>query len=461
MRRTELSLFSGIGLGDLGAEVAGVEIVGQVEIEPWCRRVLESHWPGLWRRGDIRKVTDDEFRMFKGCWCIAGGFPCQDISVAGRGAGITGSRSRLWVHLRRAIRLCRPAWARIENVPALRTRGVDRVLSDMEKLGYTCTTVVVGAAAVGAPHRRDRVWIICRRRPDSPWERRVSNAHHSASTPELVSVRPQPEASIVAGSGRMANSAWERGEQRADRDGTGAGGDAGGAEGGSVPVSEVLPQAGADAMGGTVPPVRRFKLGQPDDSPDHRPHGGQVLGLQPQRVGGCVYCQGFRCDRQCVADTRGERCDKGTREQGDQGGTGFGWSESGGGCGMGDPQSAGLEGHGPDAGCPQEPQLGNAGLADTDIGAGRIDQQGRGPQGSTPLGRSGAFWPAGPGQPQHPWECPRLTEPGLGGSTDDRRLRRKLVGWRKAALKGLGNAQVPLVVAAVVRAMIRIEESEQ
>src|SRR5262249_35665923 len=97
------------------------------------------------------------------CDLIAGGFPCQDISAAGKGAGIGGTRSGLWFEMARIIAGVRPAWVLVENVPALRARGADRVLADLEEIGYTCWPFVVGAWAVGAPHRRDRVWIVAHR----------------------------------------------------------------------------------------------------------------------------------------------------------------------------------------------------------------------------------------------------------------------------------------------------------
>lgn len=92
---------------------------------------------------------------------VTGGFPCQDVSVAGKGLGVEGgARSGLWKEMHRVIDLVRPTWVLAENVPALRTRGADRVLGDLEQLGYACWPLVVGAEHVGAPHRRHRVWIV-------------------------------------------------------------------------------------------------------------------------------------------------------------------------------------------------------------------------------------------------------------------------------------------------------------
>ena len=155
-----LSLFSGIGSHDLGLEWAGMTIVGQVEIDDYCQTILEKHWPKVKRWTDITTVPVAHLRRLKPR-IITGGFPCQDISVAGKQKGIVeGERSALWWHMWRIIRDVRPRWVLVENVPALRTKGADGVLASLEGLGYTCWPLVVGAWAVGAPHRRNRVWIV-------------------------------------------------------------------------------------------------------------------------------------------------------------------------------------------------------------------------------------------------------------------------------------------------------------
>ena len=157
-----LDLFSGIGGFALACRMAGgIETVGFVEIDPFCRAVLEKHWPGVWTHDDI-KTLDPEALPEADLWTA--GFPCQDISAAGRGAGLHGSRSGLFFEIVRLLRGVRrrPAWLLLENVPALRTRGYDRVADELERLGYAVAPVVVGAWAVGAPHKRDRVWIVGR-----------------------------------------------------------------------------------------------------------------------------------------------------------------------------------------------------------------------------------------------------------------------------------------------------------
>jgi site-specific DNA-cytosine methylase len=111
---------------------------------------------------DVRDVSIDvlENQGLLPIDIISGGFPCQDLSAAGRGEGIEGARSGLWREMFRIIRQVRPAWLVIENVPAIRLRGVDRVIAPLERIGHTCWPLVVGAWAIGAPHKRDRSWIV-------------------------------------------------------------------------------------------------------------------------------------------------------------------------------------------------------------------------------------------------------------------------------------------------------------
>lgn len=127
----------------------------QSEIDPFASAVLRKHWPGIPNLGNIRGIKNPE-----PVDVLCGGFPCQDISVAGKGAGIDGERSGLWREYARLIRELRPRWVVAENVPALRTRGYDRVADDLEAAGYTVQAFVVGADDIGAPHRRKRVWIV-------------------------------------------------------------------------------------------------------------------------------------------------------------------------------------------------------------------------------------------------------------------------------------------------------------
>jgi DNA (cytosine-5)-methyltransferase 1 len=155
------SLFAGIGGLDLGLERAGMACRWQVEIDEYCRRVLAKHWPDVPKFGDIREVTGGELERVD---LICGGFPCQDISDAGKRAGIGGERSGLWSEYIRLVRVLRPHFVLVENVAALLGRGAGTVLGDLAASGYDAEWDCIPAAAVGAPHIRDRVFIVAHAR---------------------------------------------------------------------------------------------------------------------------------------------------------------------------------------------------------------------------------------------------------------------------------------------------------
>ena len=152
---THGSLFAGIGGFDLGFERAGIKTVWQVEIDPFCRKVLEKHWPYVQRFEDIR-----ECRGLPAVDIITGGFPCQDISAAGNRVGITGERSGLWKEMLRIICELRPRFVVVENVAALLWRGIGTVLSDLSFNGYDAEWRVIRAHQFGLNHRRMRVFIV-------------------------------------------------------------------------------------------------------------------------------------------------------------------------------------------------------------------------------------------------------------------------------------------------------------
>jgi DNA (cytosine-5)-methyltransferase 1 len=202
MTLTYGSLFSGIGGMDLGLDRAGLTCSWQVEIDDYARRVLARHWPDVRRWDDVRTFPpladaerlggepgrvggvvgfapgageeDGTQRQRHGCstdhrgatlsdWSadlICGGFPCQDISFAGKGAGLAGERSGLWYEFARVVRVLRPRYVLVENVAALLVRGLDAVLGTLASLGYDSEWACLPAAAVGAPHIRDRVFIV-------------------------------------------------------------------------------------------------------------------------------------------------------------------------------------------------------------------------------------------------------------------------------------------------------------
>lgn len=155
MTLTVGSLFTGIGGFDLGFERAGMQIKWQCEVDPYCRAVLHKHWPSVTCYGDITELRQPPYVDI-----LCGGFPCQDISAAGRGAGIDGARSGLWSEYARIIGEVRPRFVVVENVPVLRSRGLGRVLGEMAALGYDAEWDCIPACAIGAPHRRDRIWIV-------------------------------------------------------------------------------------------------------------------------------------------------------------------------------------------------------------------------------------------------------------------------------------------------------------
>ncbi len=158
------SLFSGIGGLELGLERAGMgPVCWQVERDPYCREVLAKHWPEARRFEDVQEVGSGELDPVD---VICGGFPCQDISAAGAGAGLGGERSGLWFEFLRIIREMEPRFVIVENVSALLIRGMGTVLGGLAESGYNVEWDCIPAQAVGAPHRRDRLFLVARRISD-------------------------------------------------------------------------------------------------------------------------------------------------------------------------------------------------------------------------------------------------------------------------------------------------------
>lgn len=156
-----LDLFSGIGGFSLGLErTGGFETVSFCEMKPHAQAVLAKNFPGVPCHSD---VTTYEFQRGEAD-VITAGFPCQDISFAGVGAGLAGARSGLYREVVRALRVVRPRYAVLENVAALLSRGLGTVLGDLAEVGYDAEWHCIPASAVGAPHRRDRVWIVANAR---------------------------------------------------------------------------------------------------------------------------------------------------------------------------------------------------------------------------------------------------------------------------------------------------------
>jgi DNA (cytosine-5)-methyltransferase 1 len=159
----ELALFAGAGGGILGGKLLGWRTVCAVEWEPYpasvlCARQNNGLLPPFPIWDDVQTFDGRPWRGIVDV--VSGGFPCQDISSAGKGAGIDGERSGMWKHMARVVSEVRPRFVFVENSPMLIHRGLARVLGDLATLGYDSRWTVMGAADVGAPHQRDRLWLV-------------------------------------------------------------------------------------------------------------------------------------------------------------------------------------------------------------------------------------------------------------------------------------------------------------
>lgn len=165
MNPTHLSLFSGIGGLDIAAEMAGFETVGQCENAKYQTKVLEKHWPNVPRWEDIRTLTKESFYERTGLHTvdiISGGFPCQPFSVAGKQKGKEDDRY-LWPEMLRVVRELAPRWVVGENVPGILRLAAADVIESLEREGYHAVIFDFEAAAVGAPHRRERIAFVAHR----------------------------------------------------------------------------------------------------------------------------------------------------------------------------------------------------------------------------------------------------------------------------------------------------------
>ncbi len=154
-----LDTFAGIGGFSYAAEklIGGFETTQFIEIDPFCQKVLKKHWPHVPIHDDIRTFTAEPFQY----QVITGGFPCQDISVAGLQKGITKeTRSGLFYELMRVIRMVRPKYVVLENVAAILNRGLDIVLRELSEAGYDAEWSVISASSLGACHQRSRWWLV-------------------------------------------------------------------------------------------------------------------------------------------------------------------------------------------------------------------------------------------------------------------------------------------------------------
>lgn len=163
-----LDLFSGIGGFSLGLErTGGFETVAFCEIDPFCRRILAKHWPRIPVHEDVTKLRGDDVGAVD---VICGGFPCQDISEAGRRGGVDGARSGLWRELLRLTEALNPIAVIIENSDELARRGLLEIVTAFAQGGYDAIWQAIPASSVGARHIRCRMWIVCLL-PDTSIER--------------------------------------------------------------------------------------------------------------------------------------------------------------------------------------------------------------------------------------------------------------------------------------------------
>ena len=207
------SLFSGIGGFDLGLERAGMRCLWQCEIDPYCQRVLEKHWPDVLRVPDIRDVGAEHRPRVDSS---AAASPAKTSAYAGHGAGIDGARSGLWAEMLRVIRELRPRYVVVENVAALLARGLDAFSETWPRCGYDAEWDCIPASAVGAPHRRDRVWLVAYANVESA--RRAREGFDRAGWRSGFSKRR-------LGAGRHPMRAWRTTARRSSRGSRGAEGE--------------------------------------------------------------------------------------------------------------------------------------------------------------------------------------------------------------------------------------------
>lgn len=266
-----LSLFSGIGGLDLGLERAGMTVVGQVEIDPWCRKVLAKHWPEVPRHDDVRTCADwwavDRRPVVD---LICGGVPCQPVSSAGKRLAQADERW-LWPVTIETIGRLRPRYALLENVPGLLVRGMGDVLGDLAQVGYDAEWDCVSASALGAPHQRDRVWIVAY--PQNRQQPQLAEGAHDAGPPII----DRAGAGGRAGGGSASPRVRELGR---------------GATSGPEAVADTsgeLPRHGHDGKGPVFPqrPQGHEGLRRALSDPDHwvtEPDVGRVAHGIPHRV---------------------------------------------------------------------------------------------------------------------------------------------------------------------------------
>jgi DNA (cytosine-5)-methyltransferase 1 len=304
------SLFSGIGGFELGFERAGMRVSWQVEQDAYCRAVLARHFPDAARFEDVREVGSEDLDPVD---LICGGFPCQDLSSAGRGAGIDGARSGLWSEFARIVCELRPSYVVVENVPALLTgKGkrwnrapVGRVLGDLAEAGYDAEWACLSAREFGAPHLRKRVWIVAYPARDAeagaaeeprPERQRAGAGGERSRAADLADPDAQRQSGRAGelgspGGGELENGRRAGGENLADADKRGRPGRAATARGGGARgASPDADGPGRKARGADRRPTGRRPTGRGTSMPPcagwwaAEPAVGRVAHGVPNRV---------------------------------------------------------------------------------------------------------------------------------------------------------------------------------
>ena len=205
----ELALFAGAGGGILGGKLLGWRTVCAVEWEQYpasilCARQNDGILPPFPIWDDVQTFDGHPWRGLVDV--ISGGFPCQDISAAGKGVGIDGERSGMWKQMARIICEVRPRYVFVENSPMLTSRGLGTVLGDLASMGFDARWGVLGAADVGAKHQRDRIWLVAK------WRGQLSHAQHNR-----IRRWEQQQEGITQEDGEVANTTSHRLQKQANQ----------------------------------------------------------------------------------------------------------------------------------------------------------------------------------------------------------------------------------------------------